>query len=425
MQWGGIMSMHSRSHQLGLAVLLPSFALLAGCMGTLADEEAQSRYVADGGTLADGAPIPPGTSAAVGVPCDVSKALAGCVSCHASTPVGGAPMALVSYADLTAPSAADPASTNVQRSVVRMMDTKSPMPPSPAAHATAADIATLTSWIAAGTPTGTCGGGGADGGLAPAPTPTTGGDAATAAATGVPCDVATAFASCASCHSSTPSGGAPMALVSYSDLTAISAKDPTMTNAQRSVLRMKATTSPMPPAPGTPATAATIATIQAWITAGTPKGTCGGGDAGPVVPSPFSGPSVCTSGKSWTGGDKGSSSMHPGVACIACHSKSSEPPQFAAAGTVYPTGHEPDNCNSVLAAPATVVIVDATKKVFNLTVNSVGNFSVPGTIAKPYTAKIVYEGRERIMTASQTNGDCNSCHTQAGASLAPGRLLLP
>jgi hypothetical protein len=34
-------------------------------------------------------------------------------------------------------------------------------------------------------------------------------------------------------------------------------------------------------------------------------------------------------------------------------------------------------------------------------------------------------GRERIMSAGQTNGDCNSCHTQNGAMSAPGRIMLP
>ena len=37
----------------------------------------------------------------------------------------------------------------------------------------------------------------------------------------------------------------------------------------------------------------------------------------------------------------------------------------------------------------------------------------------------LYMGRERLMIAAQTSGDCNSCHTQAGASAAPGRLLTP
>ena len=43
----------------------------------------------------------------------------------------------------------------------------------------------------------------------------------------------------------------------------------------------------------------------------------------------------------------------------------------------------------------------------------------------PFTAKVTYQGRERAMTAPQTSGDCNGCHTQAGANGAPGRITLP
>jgi len=38
-------------------------------------------------------------------------------------------------------------------------------------------------------------------------------------------------------------------------------------------------------------------------------------------------------------------------------------------------------------------------------------------------------GRERVMIDKRTSGDCNACHTQAGAgvapNLAPGRIILP
>ena len=69
-----------------------------------------------------------------------------------------------------------------------------------------------------------------------------------------------------------------------------------------------------------------------------------GVDAGaPVV--------VCTSGTTWAGGDHGSAVMHPGEACIACHT-TDHGPKFAAAGTVFPTSHEPDDCNgSNLSGP--------------------------------------------------------------------------
>jgi hypothetical protein len=109
-----------------------------------------------------------GPDANQGIPCDVANLLAArCDSCHSQHPVQGAPMALVSYANLIAPSIMDPTKTYAEQSVVRMQISTPRMPPAPAAPATASEIAILTNWIAAGYPTGTCGvpdGGLADGG---------------------------------------------------------------------------------------------------------------------------------------------------------------------------------------------------------------------------------------------------------------------
>jgi hypothetical protein len=33
--------------------------------------------------------------------------------------------------------------------------------------------------------------------------------------------------------------------------------------------------------------------------------------------------------------------------------------------------------------------------------------------------------KERAMVAAQTTGICNSCHTQDGTNLAPGRITVP
>jgi mono/diheme cytochrome c family protein len=59
--------------------------------------------------------------------------------------------------------------------------------------------------------------------------------------------------------------------------------------------------------------------------------------------------------------------------------------------------------------------------------NAAGNFFQESmtALSTPYTAKIIKGGKERAMTASQTTGDCNTCHTAEGANGAPGRLLLP
>ncbi len=76
-------------------------------------------------------------------------------------------------------------------------------------------------------------------------------------------------------------------------------------------------------------------------------------------------------------------------------------------------------------AGATVVITDANKMSYTLTPDRVGSFSSNASLALPYQAKVVKAGNERIMMTPQTVGDCNSCHTPAGANMAPGRILLP
>ena len=158
------------------------------------------------------------------------------------------------------------------------------------------------------------------------------------------------------------------------------------------------------------------------VTSGAGGGT--GGVSGGIA-DPYSTPVVCTSKTMWTMGTRGSGSMLPGQACIACHSKG-EGPLFALGGTVYPTAHEPDSCNGgPLAAMSRVVITGADGNAVTLTPNSSGNFSYTGALVMPYTAKVTYMGRERAMIAKQMSGDCNSCHTEMGTMMAPGRIMLP
>jgi hypothetical protein len=134
----------------------------------------------------------------------------------------------------------------------------------------------------------------------------------------------------------------------------------------------------------------------------------------------------CTSGDYWTGGDRESSLMHPGTECVSCHTSRHEGPRYAIAGTLYVGLHEPDDCNGVDSSyGAQVVITDANGDEFSLDVNSAGNFMRSGSVAMPYRAKVVYNGQERVMATPQTIGECNSCHTQDGASAAPGRIQLP
>ncbi len=136
---------------------------------------------------------------------------------------------------------------------------------------------------------------------------------------------------------------------------------------------------------------------------------------------------VCTSGTTWTRGDRGSSLMHPGRACISCHDQNGGP-VLMIGGTVYPTEHEPDDCNGIngTALGTNVVITDANNKTYTIPVNSSGNFySQNLNIATPFHAKVVTGTKERAMVAAQTSGDCNSCHTVTGTNAAPGRIMAP
>jgi hypothetical protein len=140
-------------------------------------------------------------------------------------------------------------------------------------------------------------------------------------------------------------------------------------------------------------------------------------------------PLVCTSGDHWLNGDRGASAMHPGRACIECHSMKNGP-AFAIAGTVFPTAHEPDDCNGAdgLFTGATVYITGADGKVVSALANFAGNFNIAtnANVAFPFRAKVVSaSGRERAMLTPQMVGDCNSCHTVTGKNGAPGRIVLP
>jgi hypothetical protein len=240
----------------------------------------------------------------------------------------------------------------------------------------------------------------------------------------LPCDVQNVLAThCQACHTKFPPG----ALVTRADLLSASLTDDTLTMAEESLVRLQATDSThMPPAPHERVTSAEIQSLRAWVEVGMPEDSCGmEADAGP---DPYDTPVVCTSDKRWTGGNEESPNMRPGGACIHCHSEEREGPIFAAAGTVYPTPHEPNDCNGVSgkAEGAVVEVTDANGEVHTLEPNRAGNFMLEARgFAYPYTAKVVYQGRERVMVESQKNGDCNKCHTEAGSHDAPGRIFLP
>ena len=256
-------------------------------------------------------------------------------------------------------------------------------------------------------------------------------DAGNPVATGVPCDVETMLSSyCWSCHGVTPSGGAPSRLVTYGDLTKTSVSNGANTEAEQALARMKDTTSPMPPSGPAPS-ASEIAAFEAWVTGGAAQGaSCGGDDAGMVDPgdggpNPYNTPLQCSSGKTWFLFN--GLTMRPGDTCINCHvtqkkcTKSSC--NFRIAGTVYPTAHEPTNCNG-LQGPV-VVVTDANNTTVSLATNSVGTFTSTAALVAPFTVKVTYNGKTRAMSAKAPNGDCNSCHTATGTQNAPGRIMAP
>jgi len=252
--------------------------------------------------------------------------------------------------------------------------------------------------------------------------PTDAGPRGDGGAAGLPCDVAAVLARCVSCHGTTPSVGSPMSLLTYEDLVAPAPTMPSVSVIALSVTRMQDTVAPMPPGTTPTASAADIATLQAWINAGTPRGTC----SGPT--DPYNTPVMCSSGTMWTRGNHGSQSMRPGMACISCHTQTGQQFEipFTIAGTVYPSAHEPDNCNgSSGSSGVTVEIVGADGRSQTITPNGVGNFFSESSVALPLTAVVHYQGRTRAMTTAVPSGDCNTCHTESGTTNAPGRIMLP
>lgn len=276
-----------------------------------------------------------------------------------------------------------------------------------------ADVNTILGWVAGGA-YADCGAGTDTGN-------DTGNDTGTVA-NGLPCDVDAVLATyCRSCHGDPPVGTV-VSLLGLEDLLADAPSDPTKSLGERSVERMNADVAPMPPAPATRPSAAEIAVVADWVAAGMPAGDC------TVGPGPFDVEPVCTSKKNWTGGNEEDPRMHPGVACIDCHTSMDEGPDLLVAGTVYPTGHEPDDCYG--SASILVHVTDASDRTVELRTNSAGNFlledgEAPAGFGPPYRVEVVSDVGTRAMSSAAPHGDCNACHTQDGDDDAPGRVVLP
>lgn len=247
---------------------------------------------------------------------------------------------------------------------------------------------------------------------------------------GLPCDVSFLLVQyCRGCHSQPPIAGAATSLMTYEDLIAPMPGDASTTVAEESLARMLSTSSPMPP--GVLLSSADVAPFAAWVDAGMPAEVCASDGTVPDDPqpmdNPYDDPAVCTSGEVWSQGDEGSPDMTPGRACIACHSDAGDDgPRFSVAGTLYPTAHEPDDCNGT--GGAQVEITDADGQVLVLEVRSSGNFYLSAgaaTLAMPITARVLQGDQVLPMLTPVMTGDCNTCHTQEGKEGAPGRVILP
>jgi len=253
---------------------------------------------------------------------------------------------------------------------------------------------------------------------------------------------------CQLCHGNPPLPTVPGSLMTVDDFSRPAKSNPALTMAESTLMRVTTTDAKlrMPPVPGTPLTATEVQALQGWITGGMPPAPCDpaatpadGGASPDAAPDPFAVPARCTSGTNWTGGLRESPLMQPGEPCVACHAKPGEAPKLSFGGTVYPSAHEPSQCNGAngtsSAQGAEVVLVDAAGMTFTAKVNAAGNFyaSARTPVTPPLKAKVVFMGRERVMIAAVPSGDCNACHTQKGtttlttpmALAAPGRIILP
>jgi hypothetical protein len=93
------------------------------------------------------------------------------------------------------------------------------------------------------------------------------------AATTLPCAVSEILAAnCQMCHGAMPANGAPMSLVTLSDLQAPARSNASMTVFQMLLERVQDRARPMPPDPTKHLSDAALATLQSWVSAGAQGG---------------------------------------------------------------------------------------------------------------------------------------------------------
>lgn len=145
---------------------------------------------------------------------------------------------------------------------------------------------------------------------------------------------------------------------------------------------------------------------------------------------PGGGP-LCVSGTYWTRGDHGDNFMHPGRACIECHSQRRRGPVFSVAGTIFNARREENECFGNAGDPVTgrktwVEVVDQSNQPFIIEPNASGNFYTTHTFRYPLRrVRVISPSGHFAQMDNPPSGDCNSCHTREGAEGAPGRVIAP
>ncbi len=280
---------------------------------------------------------------------------------------------------------------------------------------------------------GTSAGGAAEGG---------GGGGAGTSGAALPCDVAPIIeAACLVCHGEPTSSAAPQSLVTVAQWKAPSMSEPSKSNGQLSIERMEGGEQPMPPSGLV--SAEELAIVRAWVDAGMPGGACNPNTPPDTI---LNADPVCTSMDFWPENQDGvpgksREEMMPGMPCNDCHQNPGKygfnegDDVFDIAGTIFPSGHEPDYCAGLDGTSVTDVVIhieDSTGKTWDLHPNEAGNFIIENGVTPPYSASVVSNDGIRAMAYKPMNGDCNLCHTQDGSNgddpnsdAAPGRITVP
>jgi hypothetical protein len=122
--------------------------------------------------------------------------------------------------------------------------------------------------------------------------------------------------------------------------------------------------------------------------------------------------------------------MNPGVPCMGsgCHTSSSKT-VLTIAGTVYPfiAPHDENNCYGLdptisLAAIAILDVDTGAELMARVVANVSGNFFTTRPLPPTYKVKVISAGREAIMNAPVSDGNCNFCHTADDFMNAKGRI---